>query len=212
MRYFNTVSEARSYLENTPGLLARAQGAALKVARGYRVLCTDPVILAARSNLLLHLRPAPVVARVALATAILRPDVREWLGREVAVAGFLAARGAGVVPPSEEIPPGPHEAHGQIMTFWRFAQPNPERQPSVAEAAEALQELHRALRDFPNELPVWSRRSSRSPVCSTGSGTGAISPRPISPSSGRLTSGWPRSCALPPGRSRRCTATPTSGT
>ncbi|HEY3567524.1 MAG TPA: aminoglycoside phosphotransferase family protein [Thermoanaerobaculia bacterium] len=153
MRYFNTVSEARSYLENHPALLARAERAALKVARDYRVPFTDPVILASRSNLLLHLRPAPVVARVALATAILRPDVREFLAREVAVAGFLAMRGARAVPPSQEIPPGPHEMRGQVMSFWRFVEPAPDRQPSVAAAAEALQELHGALRDFPGELP-----------------------------------------------------------
>jgi hypothetical protein len=33
------------------------------------------------------------------------------------------------------------------------ARAHPDRQPSVAEAAEALQELHWALRDFPGELP-----------------------------------------------------------
>jgi Ser/Thr protein kinase RdoA (MazF antagonist) len=139
--------------ESAPGLLARALRAATGLARAHGVRSTDPTILAARSNLIVHLRPAPVVARVALGTAILRPDVREWFGREVAVAGFLARQGVGVVPPSDEIPPGPHERYGQIVSFWRLVQPAPGRQPAVAEAAEALQELHRALRNFPGELP-----------------------------------------------------------
>ncbi|MFL6259037.1 MAG: phosphotransferase family protein [Thermoanaerobaculia bacterium] len=134
-------------------LPTRALAAAVAVARAHGVRSTDPAILAARSNLIVHLRPAPVVARVASATAILRPDVREWFGREVAVAGFLAGQGVGVVPPSEEIPPGPHERDGLILSFWRLVQADPERQTSVAEAARSLQEMHRALRNFPGELP-----------------------------------------------------------
>lgn len=147
------VAETRAS-ENDPDLPARALAAAVAVARAHGVRSTDPRILAARSNLIVHLRPAPVVARVASATAILRPDVREWLGREVALAGFLAGQGASVVPPSEEMPAGPHEHDGFILSFWRFVRPDPDRQPSVAEAAEALQTLHRALRDFHGELPV----------------------------------------------------------
>ena len=135
-------------------LSGRAQAAAVAVARAHGVRSSDPEILAARSNLLLHLRPAPVVARVALATAVLRPDVRDFFAREVAVAGFLAGQGVGVVPPSDEIPPGPHEHDGLILSFWRFVEPVPDRQPSVAEAAAALQELHGALRDFSGELPL----------------------------------------------------------
>ncbi|HEY4590942.1 MAG TPA: phosphotransferase [Thermoanaerobaculia bacterium] len=153
MRYFTMMAETRA-LEDTRDLPARALEAALAVARAHGVRSTDPEILAARSNLIIHLRPAPVVARVAGATAILRPDVREWFAREVAVAGFLVGQGARVVPPSGEIPPGPQEHDGLILSFWRFVQPDPGRQPSVAEAAAALQELHGALRDFPGELPV----------------------------------------------------------
>jgi aminoglycoside phosphotransferase (APT) family kinase protein len=140
-------------MEDARDLPARALSAAVAVADDYGVRSTDPVILSARSNLLIHLRPAPVVARVAAATAILRPDVREWFGREVAVAGFLAGQGVGVVPPSDEIPPGPHEHDGLILSFWRLIQPDPDRRPSVAEGGRALQELHRALRNFPGELP-----------------------------------------------------------
>jgi hypothetical protein len=146
LRYFTMMAETRAPED--------ALAAAVAVAREHGVRSTDPEILASRSNLIVHLRPAPVVARVALTTAILRPDVREWLSREVAVAGFLAGRGVAVVPPSSEIPPGPHEMHGQILSFWRFVPPDPDRRPAVAEAAAALQTLHRALWDFPGELPV----------------------------------------------------------
>jgi hypothetical protein len=130
-------------------LLARARGAAVAVARSHGLRVTAPAVLADRSNLLVYLRPAPVVARVATTTALLRPDVHRWFARELAVAAFLSERGVGVVPPSRELPPGPHEHDGLAVTFWQHVEPDPGRAPSAAEAGEALRQLHRALREFP---------------------------------------------------------------
>jgi hypothetical protein len=79
--------------------------------------------------------------------------VRSWFERELAVAGFLANRGDAVVPPADELPPGPHERDGLPVTFWRYVQPDPDRQPTVEEAGKALRDLHQALREFPGELP-----------------------------------------------------------
>ena len=134
-------------------LTARAVAAAVAVAADHGLRTVEPVVLAGRSNVLVHLRPAPVVARVASATALLRPDVRSWFEREIAVAGFLAGRGAAVVPPADELPPGPHERDGLPITFWRHVQPDPDRQLAAGEAGRALRDLHEALRDFPGDLP-----------------------------------------------------------
>jgi aminoglycoside phosphotransferase (APT) family kinase protein len=103
---------------------------------------------------LVHLAPAPVVARVATTTALVRPQPGEWLARELDVAGFLAERGAPVVAPSDELPAGPHEHAGLFMTFWRFLEHDPVRTPEVTEVAAALAELHAELRAYPRELPV----------------------------------------------------------
>ena len=64
------------------------------------------VLLRDRSNVLMHLRPARVVARVSTTTALVRQGTA-WLGREITVATRLAAAGAPVVRPSGELDPGP---------------------------------------------------------------------------------------------------------
>lgn len=135
------------------GLTPPAVAAAVAVAREHGLRPAETVVLAERSNVLVHLRPAPVVARVAATTALLRPDALSWFAREVAVSGFLAGRGVGVVPPSGELPPGPHEHQGLAVSFWTYVPRGPVHVPSAAEAGRALRELHRALRGFPDELP-----------------------------------------------------------
>ena len=111
------------------------------------------MLLADDSNVLVHLAPAPVVARVATTTALVRPQPVEWLAREVAVAGHLASRGVPVVAPSEELPPGPHSHDGFDLTFWRYVEQETATPPEMSEVATGLASLHDALRDYPGELP-----------------------------------------------------------
>ena len=99
---------------------ASALAAAQAVAREHGVACDDAVRIAAGSNVLVHLKPAPVVARVMTGTAVLHDDAEQWLAREVAVGAFLAERTDLVVPPTDILPPGPYEQDGLWMTLWRF--------------------------------------------------------------------------------------------
>jgi hypothetical protein len=132
---------------------ASALAAAQAVAREHGVACDEAVRIAAGSNVLVHLKPAPVVARVMTGTAVLHDDVEEWLAREVAVGAFLAERTDLVVPPSDILPPGPHEQDGLWMTLWQFvphdAQAPP---PEPGELGGSRRRLHAALADFPGDL------------------------------------------------------------
>jgi hypothetical protein len=127
--------------------------AAQAVAREHGVACDEAVRIAAGSNVLVHLKPSPVVARVMTGTAVLHDDIEQWLVREVAVAAFLAERTELVVAPSDLLPPGPHERDGLWMTMWRFvahdAQAPP---PEPRELGRSLRELHAALAGFPGDL------------------------------------------------------------
>jgi aminoglycoside phosphotransferase (APT) family kinase protein len=91
---------------------------------------------------------APVVARAATLTRLLRHDGLTSFGREISLAGALAAAGAPVVPPSELLPPGPHRHGDTALSFWTHVTVLPER-PGPTEAVAAFAELHGRLADQP---------------------------------------------------------------
>ena len=132
---------------------ASSLAAAQAVAREHGVACDDAVRIAAGSNVLVHLKPAPVVARVMTGTAILHDDVEQWLAREVAVGAFLAERTVLAVPPTDILPPGPHEHDGLWMTLWKFVlEDEAAPPPGPRELGRSLRDLHVALADFPGDL------------------------------------------------------------
>src|SRR5215213_8513350 len=137
---------------------ASSLAAAQAVAREHGVVCDEAVRIAAGSNVVVHLKPAPVVARVMTGTAVLHDDPEHWLAREVAVAAFLAGRTDLVVPPSDILPPGPHERDGLWMTRWKFL-PHDEQAPppEPRELGRSLRALHAALADFPGDLAPLSQ-------------------------------------------------------
>lgn len=131
---------------------ATATDAAVAVARAHGVRCEEAVRLPGASNVLVHLRPAPVVARVMTATALLHDDVATWLRRELAVGAFLGTRDL-AIPPSSLLPPGPHRHAGLWMTFWTFAEHEPATAPPPPrELGAALRALHATLAEFPGAL------------------------------------------------------------
>ena len=127
--------------------------AAQAVAREHGVPCDEAVLIAAGSNVLVHLKPAPVVARVMTGTAVLHDDVEQWLAREVAVGAFLAERTNLVVPPTDVLPPGPYEQDGLWMTMWEFVPHDQQAPPpDPRELGRSLRGLHAALAEFPGDL------------------------------------------------------------
>jgi Phosphotransferase enzyme family len=129
-----------------------AVAAAVAAARALGLRVDDPVVLRDRLNVLVWLKPAPVVARVAGTIAAVRPG-DEWLLREVAVAGALAGAGAPIVAPSGELPPGPHLRDGRLVSFWTHV-PAREGPIDPVAAGEALRACHEALRSFAGSLPL----------------------------------------------------------
>lgn len=123
----------------------RARAAALAVARAHGVDADEPSVLADGANLVLHLHPAPLVAKVALSTHLVR-EPSDWLARELAVAGHLDAAGVPVVRPSDLLPARVHEHDGEVMTFWRHLPHDPTDVVDPGLLGALLRELHVALR------------------------------------------------------------------
>jgi hypothetical protein len=133
-----------------PELTRRGLCAAIVSARREGLRFAEPKVLRDRGNLLVHLAPAPVVARVATLTGTRRAG-DSWLRREVAVAGFLARAGAPVVAPSAELDPGPHTHEGISLSFWDYVE-EVETPLDAAEAGRRLRVCHEALAGYEGEL------------------------------------------------------------
>jgi Ser/Thr protein kinase RdoA (MazF antagonist) len=134
-------------------LPASAVRAAVSAAAGLGIRSVDPAVLANGANVIVHLRPAPVVAKVAASTTVVRPDVAAWLQRELDLASFLAEQGAPVLAPSPEAPPAAVRAEGHVMSFWRYLRPSGAARPGEATVGSMLRDLHAVLRRYPGPVP-----------------------------------------------------------
>lgn len=131
----------------TESLTAATRALGLRVDR--------PVVLGDGANLVVHLAPSPVVARVATLTAEMRGDGYNFLRRERDVCRALLERGLDVGGPTDLVDPGPHRIGGRAVLLLRHRslQPVDLDSPSHAVAAgRALVQLSEALADLPAEL------------------------------------------------------------
>jgi Ser/Thr protein kinase RdoA (MazF antagonist) len=126
-----------------------AVSAAIKVAAGLGITSADPVVLADGANVIVHLQPSPVVAKVAASAAEVRPDSAAWLQRELDVATFLTEAGAPVLPPSPEIAATTHVGDGHVMSFWRYLRSASAEPADEATIGAMLRDLHAVLRTYP---------------------------------------------------------------
>src|SRR5271170_3618951 len=134
-------------------LSRRAVAAALAVVRNLGLTCSDtPEVIADGSNVLVHLVPSPVVARVATTTALVRKPAQQWLALDLDIAGYLAARNFPVVPPSRELDVGPHLRNGFAISFWEYVEHDRNYIAGAEEVAPLLRELHMALRGYRGAL------------------------------------------------------------
>jgi Phosphotransferase enzyme family len=131
-----------------------ALAAAGAFARQHDLPADDLVVLKDGSNLVVHLRPAPVIVRVATVTARVRLDPWPYIEREVALVSFLAAEGAPVMRPSDLVEPGPHQVGGWLMSAWQFVVGANGTAPSPVGAFRALDALHTVMRRYPQPLPL----------------------------------------------------------
>ena len=137
----------------------RALAAAITVASACGLKLDEAVVIHSASNVLVHLRPAPVIARVMTGTVALHDDPRRWLEREISVLEFLAPSGL-AVSPSRLIAPGPHCHDGLWMTFTEWiaeVEPGPEvdttgRLGDARGLGRTLRYLHDALWPFQGDL------------------------------------------------------------
>ena len=133
---------------------ADAARAAVAAAIPLGVACAEPAVLADGANVIVHLRPSPVVAKVAASTPVVRADPGAWLQRELDLALFLMRAGAPVMAPSPEIPATVYHRDGHVMTFWTYLRPAGPGLPDEGTIGSMLRDLHAVLRTYPGSPPV----------------------------------------------------------
>lgn len=133
-------------------VVGRAVAAAVAVATEQGLRVADAIPVGTGSNVIVHLRPSPIVARVMCGTVVLHPDPHAWLTREIDVGTFLAERMTSVVAPTKEIDPGPYVSGNRWMSFWEHVEVC--KTPLEAlEIGRALRALHDALAEYRGPLP-----------------------------------------------------------
>jgi Ser/Thr protein kinase RdoA (MazF antagonist) len=120
-----------------------ALDAAVAVARDVGLDVREPRLLRDLTNILVHLAPEPVVARVPMTFTRLRG--RSWIERELELTAVLADAGAQVAGPARSVDPGPYERDGYLVTLWEYVDHDRERPLDARRAGEALREIHELL-------------------------------------------------------------------
>jgi len=130
--------------------------AAQAIARRHGIAAEEARVLHDANNVVVHLAPSPVVAKLCPAT----PGDRGWrkLAVELEIARHLVSAGAPVVGPSPDLEPGPYVENGYGMTFWRYQDHDPNALATGSAAGLALQRVHQALDSYPGTFPSFLDR------------------------------------------------------
>jgi Ser/Thr protein kinase RdoA (MazF antagonist) len=118
--------------------------AVVAIAAEHGIRATTPVVLRDTNNVVVWLRPHPVVAKVG--------TNKRRLENELRIAEHLVAMGAPVVGPTDLLPRAVLIDEGHDATFWVFHPQQPGTEPGAEDVANALRSLHLALARLPEPV------------------------------------------------------------
>jgi aminoglycoside phosphotransferase (APT) family kinase protein len=121
--------------------MEREIAAAVAVAEEYGFRCEEPRVVNRGFNLLLELRPHPIVARIPTVVARIRKPF-ENASVELAFASALEAAGIGAARPSSLLRPGPHRRGGVVVSFWELLVTSSRQSIAAEEAGRMLRAIH----------------------------------------------------------------------
>src|SRR5260370_17976588 len=124
--------------------------AAQEVARRHGIAAAQARVLHDATNVVVHLAPSPVVAKICRASV----GDRGWrkLTTEIEIARHLTRAGAPVVGPRQELPPGPHAQGEFAMTFWRHQDHTPDPPAASRAPGQPWRPVHDAPDTYPQPL------------------------------------------------------------
>jgi aminoglycoside phosphotransferase (APT) family kinase protein len=133
----------------------RAVRAAVEAARLLGVTVESGVVLHDVFSVVVHLRPAPLVARIQVVTPpSLTPEAQLLRQqRELDVVAWLDEQDVPVIAPSALVPRAPVRHNGFSMTFWELADVAEDHAPYAGVDVAYTADLLAALAKYPHPLP-----------------------------------------------------------
>lgn len=133
-----------------------------RAAADFGLNDVTPVVLSRGGNLIIHLAPHPIVARVATFSIPDQQDhhICEKLEQELLVAFHLHKQGVPVLRPVYLEGEGVHKLDGHWMTFWEYVSPTTLPFPSPRDAVDMVNTLSLAMEQYTGHIPilgVWNR-------------------------------------------------------
>jgi len=119
-------------------MATNAISGAIDLARSFGVTVQDAVSLRSTNNVVVWLRPAPVVAKIGAGR-------NSRLAFEIAVALELRERGGPVVAPARDIPAIVHSFDGVDVTYWQYHAQQESTDLAPGRLAAGLRTLHSAF-------------------------------------------------------------------
>ena len=129
----------------------RAKAAAVSVVTALGLTVDDTIVLHDSNTLTLRLLPCDVLARVA-------PEEHQVAQFEIELAQRFAASGCPVAALDARVEPRVYERDGFTVTLWTYYEPTGPRDPSPADYASALAQLHGGLRKLDVPVPRFTDR------------------------------------------------------
>jgi hypothetical protein len=143
---------------NDAARIRQAVSAVRSVVKQHRIPSNRVRVLHYANNVVLHLAPSPVVAKVSVSAGA---AAWERLAAEVAVGQHLAQAGAPVAAPCSDLPPGPHGSGGCAITFWRYHEHDRRTAACSRRAAEVLEQVQLALEGYRGPIQSFLERRVR---------------------------------------------------
>ncbi|WP_434445689.1 phosphotransferase [Lentzea sp. E54] len=149
--------------EDIANRTAAATRAAVAAGRELGLEITEGKVLYELFSVVVHLAPAPVVARIptVLPHTTTLDSLAKRQQQELDVAQWLHDQGTPVIPPSPLVPREPVQKDGFSITFWPFADEDKSSEPDYVKNSELTADLHKALKDYPGELEFLSSAEPR---------------------------------------------------
>ena len=142
-------SEGKAKMQSSE--VSRAVAAAMSTASALDLTVADAIVLHNSNRLALRLLPCDVLARVA-------PAAHQVAQFEVELAQQLAETESPVGALEPRVEPRVYERDGFVVTLWTYYESVTPREPSPADYANALEQLHAGMRTVDATTPHFTDR------------------------------------------------------